>query len=176
MYESYVSEVNGELILNLINHLVYINKEGTTISSVYGELTDITFNRNEMSEITAFIKNVYPANTTLDLNKKTLEINPNWVIIKSKDKKVEIRPELFHKIVNCFEESEERLMNESNLTQKIFNELTNSNNNQSNDKTSEKLEKTITPNSTQPKTNKTVFDNVVDTINKSNLGGNENGK
>lgn len=176
MNESYVSEVNGELILYLINHMAYINKEKITISNVYGELTDMTLNRNEMSEITAFIKNVYPTNSTLDLNKKTFEINPNWVIIKSEDKQVEIRPEMFIKIVNCFEESEERLMNESNLTQKIFNELTKSNNNQSNGKTSERLGKIIATNSTQPKTNKSVYDNVVDTINKSNLGGNENGK
>lgn len=128
MNESYVSEVNGELIINLVNHLVYINKEEITISSLYGEYVDITFNKGVMLEIVTFIKDVYPTNSTLDIDNIAFEINPNWVIIKCGDKKVEIRPEMFIKVVNCFEESENQPMNESNLTQKIFNGLINSNN------------------------------------------------
>lgn len=176
MNEPYVIEVDGEITLHLINHLTFINKEEVTISSLYGDFVDVTLNRKEMLKIASFFRDNYPNCSTLNLGNIIFETNPNWIIITKVDKQVALRPEMFIVILKYIDERESKTMNESNVTQNIFNNIISASNNQENNKPSETLEKTITTSKTQTKTNKTIYDAVIDITEKTNLGGNDNGK
>lgn len=169
--ESYVIEVDGEITLNLVNHLAFINKEEITISSLYGDYIDITLTKIDMLKVSKFIREDYPNLSTLNLGNITFEINQNWVIIKSGKNQIEIRPEMFDKIIKYVEEREENKMSESNVTQDIYNKIINSNSNKP-------VEKVVKPNETEVKTSvnsKSIYDVIVDTISQETKGENKNG-
>ncbi len=176
MNEPYVIEVDGEITLHLVNHLTFINKDEVTISSLYGDFVDVTLNRIEMLKIASFFRDNYSNCSTLNLGNIIFETNPNWIIITKVDKQVALRPEMFIVILKYVDERDSKTMNESNVTQNIFNNIISASNNQENNKPSETLEKTITTSKTQTKTNKTIYDTVIDITEKTNLGGNDNGK
>ena len=170
--ESYVTEVDGDKTLNLVNHLVFITKDEVTISSLYGIFVDITLTKIDVLKVSRFISENYPKFSTLKLENAEFEISKEWIVIKSGCKKIQIRPEMFEKVIIHIEEREKKIMEGSNATQEVYNKIINATTNQNNNKPSEA--KSITTGQMQIK--KTIYDTVIDTIEKTNLGGNKNGK
>ncbi|MCM1370813.1 MAG: hypothetical protein NC181_02855 [Clostridium sp.] len=171
--ESYVIEVDGEITLNLVTHLAFLNKDEVTISSLYGDFVDITLTKIDMLKISKFIREDYPNRSILKLDNISFEINPNWVIITNGDKKIEIRPEMFEKITKHIEEREEKIMESSNLTQEVYNKIINATASQNN-KPTEEMAKPIETVGQQKK--QSLYDTIINTMKQETKGGNGNGK
>lgn len=174
MYEPYIKKEDELTIIELVNHLIMIEEKDPVRISILDleRNSDITLTKNEIFEISQFVKENNTCCQTLEIDNILIETQPDWLTIKCNDNIVIIRPEMFDKIVKYLEESEEQVMKESNATQEIFNKLVNLNNSQ-NTASCEKPTKPITTGQTQTK--KTIYDSVVDTM-KNNSGSNDNGK
>lgn len=173
MNESYISKSEGLTTMDLVTHLVFINKEEVTISTLFGLPFDATISRVDMLKIAKFFREDHQhGSSTLKLDNVIFAIYPDWVIIDNGGRIVSMRPEMFAKIVDYIEESEEKTMNESNATQNIYNKIINANSN----KPTEEIVKPIEAVEQQPKKVQSIYDTIIDTMKQETKGGNKNGK
>lgn len=175
MYEPYIKKEDELTIIELVNHLIMIEEKDPVRISILDleRNSDITLTKNEIFEISQFVKENNTCCQTLEIDNILIETQPDWLTIKCSDNVVTIRPEMFDKIVKYLEESEVTIMKESNTAQNIYNSLINLSNGQNNNQTNNKpIEtKTIAIKDNQTKNSKTIYDSVMD-----NLGGNNNGQ
>ncbi len=173
MNEPYIRKEDELTILELVNHVVMIYEEEPIKISICDleRGSNITLNKNEIFEISQFVKVNDTGCPKLVIDNILIDARPDWLTISIDNNLVAIRPEMFDKIIKYFEKSQ-KIMKEGNVTQNIYNSLINSNNSQNN---TPNEAKSIAIKDNQTKSNKTIYDSVIDTM-KNNLGGNNNGK
>lgn len=100
---SYVTGSDGVAVLNLIFHQVFI--EGDKIIINHQEKSDcIEFNKSGVLKIAKFIKKDYPCSKIITLGNIKCEIDSNWLRIKNDNNHLDMRPEMFEKIVKYIKE------------------------------------------------------------------------
>jgi len=176
MTEPYIRKLDDTTILDLINHLVIINDKtpnDVTIYELGEELYNVTLTKSDISDISYMFtkyKNHY-----FHCNGIEIVITLNWVTLTSENKKVAIRPEMFDKIIKYIEEGEQSIMNENNITYDIYNRIINATASQNNNKPVEASPKPIEADVKPSINSKSIYDNVMDTLENQVKGETDNG-
>ncbi len=109
MTNSYIEKCEGTVILNLVDHLVFISDndpDNILISALNEQLTDVTISKKNIIKISKFTNKDYPICPTIKLNKGDkiqAEVHSDWIVIRNNGYQVALRPEMFQKIVEYIE-------------------------------------------------------------------------
>lgn len=157
------------IVLNFRDYIVYIDKA----------LREITISSNDIYAVSIVLSEIEILDIALGItdsiskfkvgNKEISLSSDNCVFIDEIDKGIKIPTKEIFTIVKCLKEITD-IMNESSTTQDIYNTILNSNSNNP----AGEIIKPIEATGQQPKSKLSVYDSIINAINKESKGGTDN--